>query len=65
LSWRSFDDPGGPGQGAIAAKWNLSATPTLYVLDRKGVIRHKWIGNPGEKAIDSALVKLIKDAEQR
>jgi peroxiredoxin len=63
LPWRSFADPGALGQGAIAAKWNLPATPTYYVLDPKGVIRYKWVGSPGEKAIDAALDKLIKEAE--
>lgn len=63
LTWRSFADPGELGQGAIAARWNLAATPTLYVIDHKGVIRHKWLGSPGEKAIDTALEKLIKIAE--
>jgi hypothetical protein len=63
LTWRSFADPGELGQGAIAASWNLAATPTLYVIDHKGVIRNKWLGSPGEKAIDTALEKLIKEAE--
>jgi hypothetical protein len=26
-------------------------------------VRYKWVGVPGEKAIDSALDKLIKEAE--
>ncbi len=64
LTWRSFADPGALGQGAIAARWNVSGTPTLYVIDHKGVIRHKWVGSPGEKAIDAALEKLLKDAER-
>jgi hypothetical protein len=59
LPWRSFAD-GVP----IALKWNLYGTPTLYVLDHKGVIRYKWMGNPDEKAIDAALEKLIKEAER-
>ena len=64
LNWRSFVDPRGKeGMGAISTKWNLVGTPTLYVLDHKGVIRHKWVGSPGEKAIDKALDKLIKEAE--
>jgi hypothetical protein len=58
LTWRSFADP-----GDIAAKWNLSATPTLYVLDPRGTIRYKWAGAPGAKAIDAALDELIKEAE--
>ncbi len=63
LTWRSFADPGALGQGAIAAQWNLPGTPTFYVLDPKGVIRHKWVGSPGAKVIDRALEKLIKEAE--
>jgi hypothetical protein len=63
LTWRSFADPGAAGQGPIASQWNLSGTPTLYVVDHKGVIRHKWVGNPREKVIDAALDKLINEAE--
>jgi hypothetical protein len=67
LSWRSFADPktGDGFFGTICSQWNLFGTPTLYVLDDKGVIRHKWIGGPGEKVIDESLQKLIKEAEQR
>ena len=64
LTWRSFADLGDAGQGAIAARWNLTNTPTLYVLDARGVIRYKWLGSPGHAAIDSALDTLIKDAER-
>jgi hypothetical protein len=65
LTWRSFADPGALGQGAITAKWNLPGTPTFYVLDPKGVIRHKWVGSPGAEVIDRALEKLIKEAEAK
>ena len=64
LTWRSFADPGGLGQGPIVAKWNLPATPTFYVIDHRGVIRHKWVGNPGERVIDAAVEKLIMGAEK-
>jgi hypothetical protein len=57
MNWRSFAH-----QEAINAQWNPS-TPSYYVLDPKGVIRHKWVGAPGEKAIDTALEKLIDEAE--
>jgi hypothetical protein len=53
MNWRSFAH-----QEAINAKWSPS-TPSYYVLDPKGVIRYKWVGAPGEKAIDTALEKLI------
>ena len=58
LNWRSFAD-----QGAIAREWNFPSTPTFYVIDHKGAIRHKWVGSPGEKLLDSALTKLIREAE--
>jgi hypothetical protein len=58
LNWRSFAD-----EGEIAAKWNSPPTPTFYVLDHTGVIRHKWIGHPGETTIDAALEKLIHAAQ--
>ena len=35
----------------------------VYILDHKGVIREKWLGSPGDKVIDQALTKLIKEAE--
>ena len=41
VTWRTFADPGNAGQGAIAARWNLTSTPTFYVLDARGVIRRK------------------------
>jgi hypothetical protein len=62
LTWRSFADSGTAGQGAIAGRWNLTNTPTLYILDRRGVIRYRWVGGPGEKTIDAALDKLINEA---
>ena len=64
LAWRSFADPGDLGQGAITTKWNLPGTPTFYVIDPQGVIRHKWVGSPGAKTIDNALDRLIKEVER-
>lgn len=59
LNWRSF------ASREVTDKWNAS-TPGYYVLDQKGVIRHKWMGNtgPGEKAIDTALEKLIHELKE-
>ena len=62
LPWRSFADAGQAGAGPIATKWNLSATPTFYLIDHKGVIRSKWAGPPGENVLDAALDRLIKAA---
>ena len=59
LNWRSFVD-----RGDIAEKWKPAGTPSFYIIDPKGVIRHKWAGAPGAKAIDTALEKLIQEAER-
>jgi len=56
MNWRSF-----VYQDAINEKWNPS-TPSYYVLDRQGVIRHRWFGPPGEAVMDMALDTLINDA---
>ena len=65
VTWRSFVDAGSTGAGPIATKWSLSATPTFYLIDHKGVIRYKWAGPPGEKVLDAALDKLIQAAEEK
>jgi hypothetical protein len=65
LTWRSFAERRTEdGLGAIATRWNLQGTPTLYVLDHKGVIREKWLGSPGEKVIDEVLERLVKEAQK-
>ena len=58
MNWRSTAD-----DGSIAEKWNSPGTPAYYIFDPQGVIRYKWVGYPGEKALDAALEKLIKEAE--
>ena len=64
LTWRSFSDARtNEGSGAIAKKWNLAGTPTIYIIDYKGVIRHKWLGGAPAKIIDNAVEKLIHEAE--
>ena len=63
ITWRSFVDSGNAGAGPIATQWNLSATPTFYLIDHTGVIRYKWAGAPGEHVMDAALDKLINESE--
>ena len=64
LTWRSFSDPRtNEGSGAIAKKWNLAGTPTIYIIDYKGVIRHKWLGGAREQVIDNSVEDLVREAE--
>jgi peroxiredoxin len=59
ITWRSFDD-----ENSIYLQWNSPATPTFFIIDHAGMIRHKWIGKPGENSVDQALDKLILETEQ-
>ena len=58
MNWRSFNNE---QKGfKISSNWNVSGWPTLYIIDHKGVIRHKGLRG---KAMEEALDKLIKEAE--
>jgi RNA polymerase sigma factor (sigma-70 family) len=60
LPWRSWrDGHKGDGQGRIAHAWNVSAWPTVYVLDTRGVIRYRDVSG---KALDEAVDALLKEA---
>ncbi len=58
LNWRNFAD-----DGSIAEQWNSPATPSFYILDPQGIIRKKWIGHPGEQAIEAALEELLRQVK--
>ena len=58
LNWRTFAD-----DGSIAKRWNSPATPSFYIIDHRGFIRHKWIGHPGKKTIETALKKLLRQVK--
>ena len=59
MNWRSF-----ASQDAFKARWNNPGTPSYYVLDHQGIIRHKWVGNPGARAIETALERRIGEVPQ-
>jgi peroxiredoxin len=66
LTFRSFTDKSdGEGLGVIGRAWNLFGTPTVFVLDHKGVIRYRQMGIPDRKAIDGVLKELIREAEAK
>lgn len=62
LTWPSWWDGGSSG-GPIARAFEVRAWPTLYILDHKGIIRHRWEGSPGDKVLDDSIEKLVKEAE--
>jgi hypothetical protein len=38
-------------------------TPTIYLIDHKGVIRHRWLGGARARVIDNAVDELIQEVE--
>ena len=58
ITWPSFRD-GGPF-GSIATTWNVESWPTIFVLDRKGVIRYRDVRG---KDLSDAVEKLIHEAK--
>jgi thiol-disulfide isomerase/thioredoxin len=63
ITWRSFWNGGGTS-GPISRRWVVSGWPTLILIDAKGVIRHKYLGSPGEKTLDEEIDKLIAEVEK-
>jgi hypothetical protein len=57
ITWRSFWN-GGSTSGPISTQYNVHAWPTIYVLDKDGVIRSKNVRGP---AADKAINRLLKE----
>jgi hypothetical protein len=64
ITWRSFWNGPDGTRGPISKAWNVRGWPTLYIIDHKGVIRHKHLGSPGDKALDEEIEKLVAEAEK-
>ena len=60
ITWRSFWNGPEGTRGPLAARWNVSGWPTIYVLDHKGVIRFK---NVRGKKMDEAVEALLAEME--
>ena len=56
ITWRSFWNGEEGTSGPISATWNVSSWPTVYIIDSKGVIRHKR-----PRDIDSAITELLAE----
>jgi peroxiredoxin len=60
ITWRSWWD-GGDTHGPIATAWNVSAWPTMFLVDAKGVVRHAFIGNGATGELDKAIDELVAE----
>lgn len=57
-TWRNFTND--QSYGKISTQWGVRGWPTLYLIDHKGIIRHK--GLRGE-AMETAIKKLVAEAQ--
>ena len=56
MTWRSFQDARG---GPISKTYNIHGWPTVYVLDRKGIIRYRGLYHRSD--IAAAVDKLLQE----
>jgi thiol-disulfide isomerase/thioredoxin len=58
ITWRSFQNKPGNAE-AISKKWNIGGWPTLYLLDQKGIIRHRWTDTVPPEELNREVDALI------
>ena len=64
ITWRSFWNGKEGTGGPISKRWGISGWPTLYLIDAKGKIRHKFIGKPGDEKLDELIDELVAEAKK-
>jgi cytochrome c biogenesis protein CcmG/thiol:disulfide interchange protein DsbE len=50
-------------QGKAGIDWGVYGVPETFVIDKKGVVRHKHIGPVTEEAMTKTLLPMIKQLE--
>jgi RNA polymerase sigma factor (sigma-70 family) len=60
ITWRCWWDG---LEGPIARQWHIEAYPTVFVLDTKGVIRFKHLGQQDE-ALDTSINELLQESRR-
>ncbi len=58
ITWSSWADG---SNGPIARQWRLSAVPTIFLIDHRGIVRRQFVGTPKpgqlQQDIDSLLAE--------
>ena len=61
INWRSFWNGSKGPRGPISTAWQVRGWPTAYVIDHRGVVRHKNVyGEDLDKAVEDLLAKVGK-----
>ena len=62
ITWRSWWE--GHQQGPISTQWNVTAWPSIFVIDAKGIIRYKHVrGEDLDKAVNALLREVGVEGE--
>ena len=66
ITWPTLWDRGGDANtpGPIARQFNIQVRPSHYLIDHRGIIRHKFIGTAGVGKLDAAIDELVAAAER-
>jgi peroxiredoxin len=59
ITWPCFFDGGGT-DGPIATRWGVTGWPTTYVIDSRGVLRHRDLR---DEAMEKAVLDLLAEAK--
>ncbi len=60
ITWRSFWNGPGGTDGPIANAWNVSSWPTIYILDKDGIIRER---NKRNDAMTVAVMSILAEMD--
>ena len=61
ITWRSFRDRFGrlAGKRPISDEWQVLGWPTLYLIDRGGIIRKRWTSEPTLAQLNREVDRLV------
>jgi RNA polymerase sigma-70 factor (ECF subfamily) len=64
ITWRSFRNKRAK-DAFITEDWKILGIPTLYLIDRTGIIRQRWIGAPPPEELNRAVDLLVEAAGKK
>jgi peroxiredoxin len=61
VTWRCWTDG---SEGPIAASWEVTLFPCIYLIDHHGIVRRQFTGSPDERVLTETIEALVQEAEQ-
>jgi thiol-disulfide isomerase/thioredoxin len=49
--------------GPLVKAYGVEAFPTLFLIDARGVVRYKYVGDPGSETLERSIEKLLREAD--